>query len=190
MSRAIAIATGLAWFFVCACQAALAEHDDPQERAVSIESRQKAGAAADHDASSTALNIRVNSNLVLIPVSVTDMRNRLVAGLQREHFQLFDDQVEQAITHFASEDARISVAVVFDSRGSMGPKLQKAREAVAQILGTANPNDEFAVIQFNQRVQFLAGSPARWKRSSTACRSFSREDRRHCWMQSTWPWTQ
>jgi Ca-activated chloride channel homolog len=90
---------------------------------------------------------------VLIPVSVTDVRDRVVTGLAREHFKLYENHVEQSITHFASEDAPVSICIVFDSSGSMGPKLRNSREAVAQVLKTANPNDEFALIQFDQRAQ-------------------------------------
>ncbi len=65
-------------------------------------------------------NIRVDSTLVLIPVTVTDPLNRFVTGLDREHFKLFEDKVEQAVTQFSSEDAPLSVGVVFDCSGSMG----------------------------------------------------------------------
>src|SRR5689334_19375830 len=49
--------------------------------------------------------INVNTNLVLVPVTVFDLRDRVVLGLLREHFKLYDNDVEQSITHFAQEDA-------------------------------------------------------------------------------------
>ncbi len=58
-------------------------------------------------------NIRVESTLVLIPVTVTDPLNRFVTGLDRENFRLFEDKSEQKVTHFASEDAPLSVGLVF-----------------------------------------------------------------------------
>ena len=94
-------------------------------------------------------NIRVESTLVLIPVTVTDPLNRFVTGLERENFRLFEDKSEQKVTHFASEDAPLSVGVVFDTSGSMGSKLDKSRQAVAQFFKTANPEDEFFLIEFN-----------------------------------------
>jgi VWFA-related protein len=96
-------------------------------------------------------NIRVDSTLVLINVTVTDPLNRFVTGLDREHFRLFEDKVEQSIAHFASEDAPLSIGLVFDASGSMGSKLQKARQAAAQFFKTANPEDEFFLVQFNDR---------------------------------------
>jgi VWFA-related protein len=96
-------------------------------------------------------NIRVDTNLVLIPVTVTDPMNRFVTGLEKEHFRLEEDKVEQTITHFASEDAPLSVGVVFDTSGSMGSKLQKSRMAVAQFMKTANPEDEFFLVQFSDK---------------------------------------
>jgi len=92
---------------------------------------------------------------VLIPVTVTDNLNRFVTGLDKEHFKLYEDKVEQTITHFASEDAPISVGLVFDCSGSMGDKLKKSREAVAQLLKTANPEDEFFLVEFNDRAELV-----------------------------------
>src|SRR5437870_2516064 len=96
-------------------------------------------------------NIRVESTLVLIPVTVTDPLNRFVTGLERENFRLFEDKSEQKVTHFASEDAPLSVGLVFDTSGSMSNKLDRSRQAVAQFFKTANPQDEFFLIQFNDR---------------------------------------
>jgi VWFA-related protein len=98
-------------------------------------------------------NIRVDSTLVLIPVTVTDPMNRFVTGLEKENFKLFEDKKEQAVSQFSSEDAPISVGVVFDCSGSMGHKLEKSRMAVAQFFKMANPEDEFFLVQFNDSAQ-------------------------------------
>jgi Ca-activated chloride channel homolog len=100
-------------------------------------------------------NIRVDSTLVLIPVTVTDPLNRFVTGLEKEHFKVKEDKVEQAVTHFASEDAPLSIGLVFDASGSMGAKLQKSRQAAAQFFKTANPEDEFFLVQFNDRPEMV-----------------------------------
>jgi Ca-activated chloride channel homolog len=102
-------------------------------------------------------NIRVDTTLVLIPVTVTDPLNRFVTGLEREHFRLQEDNVDQTISHFASEDAPLSVGIVFDTSGSMGNKLLKSRQAVAQFCKTANPEDEFFLVQFNDRPEITVG---------------------------------
>jgi Ca-activated chloride channel family protein len=100
-------------------------------------------------------NIRIDSTLVLINVTVTDPLNRFVTGLEGENFKLLEDKVEQKITHFASEDAPLSVGLVFDTSGSMGSKLQKARLAAAQFFKTANPEDEFFLVEFNNQPELV-----------------------------------
>ena len=100
-------------------------------------------------------NIRVDTTLVLIPVTVTDPMGRFVTGLDKENFKVSEDKIEQEITQFSSEDAPLSVGVVFDTSGSMGDKLQKSRQAVAQFMNTANPEDEFFLIQFNDRPELM-----------------------------------
>jgi Ca-activated chloride channel family protein len=102
---------------------------------------------------SRPVDIRVNKELVLINVTVTDPLNRFVTGLEKQHFRLFEDKVEQTITSFSSEDAPISIGLVFDTSGSMGAKLQKSRLAAAEFFKTANPADEFFLVQFNDRPQ-------------------------------------
>jgi Ca-activated chloride channel family protein len=102
-------------------------------------------------------DIRVDTTLVLIPVAVTDPMSRFVTGLDKENFNLYEDKVEQEIQQFSSEDAPLSVGVVFDASGSMGSKLQTSRQAVAQFLKTANPQDEFFLIQFNDQPQLVVG---------------------------------
>ena len=94
-------------------------------------------------------NLRVDTNLVLVPVTVCDPLNRPVTGLEKEHFRVLEDKVEQAITHFSMDDEPVAVGLVFDISGSMGPKLQKSRQAAAAFFRTANPDDEFFLIEFN-----------------------------------------
>jgi VWFA-related protein len=96
-------------------------------------------------------SIRVDKTLVQIPVTVTDPLNRFVTGLDKEYFKIFEDKVEQEITQFSSEDAPLSIGLVFDTSGSMGSKLQKSRQAAAQFFKTANPEDEFFLVTFNDR---------------------------------------
>ena len=100
-------------------------------------------------------NIRVDSTLVLIPVTVTDPLNRFVTGLEKENFKLTEDKLAQEITQFSSEDAPLSVGVVFDCSGSMGHKLDKSRQAVAQFFKLANPEDEFFLVQFNDSANLI-----------------------------------
>ena len=99
--------------------------------------------------------LRVDTTLVQINVTVTDPLNRFVTGLEKEHFKLFEDKIEQKILQFSSEDAPLSIGLVFDTSGSMGPKLQKSRQAAVQFFKTANPEDEFFLIEFNDRPELV-----------------------------------
>jgi VWFA-related protein len=100
-------------------------------------------------------DIRVDTTLVLIPVAVTDPMSRFVTGLERENFKVFEDKIEQQITQFSSEDAPLSIGIVFDTSGSMGAKLIRSRQAVTQFMKTANPQDEFFLVVFNDRPELV-----------------------------------
>jgi Ca-activated chloride channel family protein len=89
-------------------------------------------------------------------VTVTDPMNRFVTGLDKENFKIFEDKAEQRVTQFSSEDAPLSIGVLFDVSGSMGKKLDKARQAVTQFFKTANPQDEFFLVSFNERAELTS----------------------------------
>ena len=99
--------------------------------------------------------IRMNVDMVLVPVTVTDPMNRLVTGLEQEDFKIFENNGEQHIKSFASEDAPVSIGIIFDLSGSMTSKLIRARESILQFIKTANPQDEFFVIGFNDRPELI-----------------------------------
>jgi VWFA-related protein len=100
-------------------------------------------------------NLRVDLNLVLVPVTVCDPFNRPVTGLEKEHFRVFEDNVEQTVTAFAQEDAPVAVGLVFDTSGSMGSKLRLSRQAAAAFFQTANPEDEFLLVEFSDRPKLV-----------------------------------
>jgi len=91
---------------------------------------------------------RAHTDLVLIPVTVSDTLNRFVLGLQKEDFQLFEDGVEQNLAVFSGEDAPLSVGVLFDESGSMAYKLGTSRDAVAQLLTALDREDEVFLVEF------------------------------------------
>jgi VWFA-related protein len=101
-------------------------------------------------------NIRIDTTVVQIPVTVTDPLNRFVTGLEKKDFRLFEDKIEQTVQYFASEDAPISVGLIFDTSGSMGSKLEKSRQAVSQFFRTTNPEDEFFLVEFNDRPELVS----------------------------------
>jgi VWFA-related protein len=143
-SRLIIIAIALA-----ATSAFAGDSEEPQ---VQITPRAKPAAPAPV---LPRANIRVDTNVVLIPVTVTDPLNRFVTGLDQEVFHIFEDKVEQKVVSFGSEDAPLSVGIVFDTSGSMGSKLEKSRQAVAEFFKTANPEDEAFLVEFNDRPELV-----------------------------------
>ena len=99
--------------------------------------------------------IMKNVELVLVNVTITDPMNRLVTGLEETNFQVFEGDQIQQIKHFSSEDAPISLGVIFDVSGSMSDKMEKSREAVVEFFKTANPQDEFFMITFSDKPELL-----------------------------------
>ena len=95
--------------------------------------------------------LRIDSSLVLIPVHVTTPDGISVTTLTKGNFRLTEDSVEQTITHFSKDDAPISLGLVFDTSGSMRNKMRKSLQAVAKFFKTANPDDEFFLVEFNER---------------------------------------
>lgn len=101
-------------------------------------------------------SVRIDVELALVNVTVTDPYNRLVTGLEADNFRVFEDNVEQEVVTFSSEDVPTSVGVIFDHSGSMTDKLGNAREAAIQFFKTANPQDEFFLVGFNDRAELLS----------------------------------
>ena len=99
--------------------------------------------------------LKVAVDLVLVPVTITDPLNRLVTGLEKENFQLFEGSASQDIKSFSSEDAPVSLGVIFDSSGSMSSKMDRAKDAVVEFFKTANPQDEFFMITFSDEPEVV-----------------------------------
>jgi Ca-activated chloride channel family protein len=97
--------------------------------------------------------LKMNVDLALVNVTVTDPYNRLVTGLDPDNFRVYEDNIEQEVVTFSSEDVPISIGVIFDYSGSMANKVGKAREAAVQFFKTANPQDEFFLVSFNERAE-------------------------------------
>ena len=104
---------------------------------------------------SSGVPVKVDVDLVLVPVTVEDQRDHLVIGLQRGSFNIFDQSSHEVIQHLSSEDAPISLGIVFDTSSSMYGKIERSREAVVQFLRGSNPEDEFFLVSFNDRPELL-----------------------------------
>lgn len=98
-------------------------------------------------------SIKIDVDLVMVNVTVTDGGNKLITDLPRENFQLFEDKIEQEIRYFSSEAAPLSLGIVFDISHSMQNKIQLAREAAARFLETGTPEDEYLLVEFANRAE-------------------------------------
>jgi Ca-activated chloride channel family protein len=101
--------------------------------------------------------IQVDVDLVLVNVTVTDPLGRIVTGLEKQNFRVFEEGEEQEVTTLTSEDVPISIGLIFDMSGSMSDKVEKARQAAVQFMRTANPLDQFFLVSFNDRAELTSG---------------------------------
>jgi Ca-activated chloride channel homolog len=100
--------------------------------------------------------IRTSTDLVMVPVTITDNMNRPVTGLDRDNFRLFENKQPQEIKNFSSEDTPVSIGIIMDVSGSMANKIERAREAVRQFCDASNPQDEFFIVTFSDTPRFAA----------------------------------
>jgi Ca-activated chloride channel family protein len=110
--------------------------------------------------------LRVDSSLALIPVHVTTSHGSSVTDLRKENFALFEDGVQQTITHFAQDDAPVSVGLLLDMSGSMKNKMAKVCDAATEIFKFANPDDEFFLVEFNGRAKLKIPFTQDWQEIS------------------------
>lgn len=100
--------------------------------------------------------IRVNVDLVLVPVTVTDAMNRQITGLQKTNFALYEDNQPKEIRYFSAEDLPISVGLILDFSKSMTDKIEVERAAVSSFFNAANPQDDYFVIAFSGKPVLVA----------------------------------
>lgn len=100
--------------------------------------------------------IRQRTSLVVVNVSVTDKQFRQISGLNKEHFEIYEDKVRQQIEFFSDDDRPASVGIVFDLSGSMNNKISRAREAIKAFIDTCHNQDDFFLVGFNERATLLA----------------------------------
>lgn len=100
--------------------------------------------------------IKLDTDLVTLTVTVTDPYNRLVTGLDRQHFEVFEDKVRQSIEFFSDDDVPVSLGIVFDVSGSMKGKMDRARDSLRAFIETSHREDDFFLVGFNQRANLIA----------------------------------
>src|SRR5215813_14837220 len=126
---------------VCAVVAGAGRRQTPQETSTTKKPTQ---------------TLKVDVDLVLVNATVTDGLNRYVSGLESQHFQIWEDKVEQKVEYFNAEDVPISVGIIFDVSGSMKEKIGTSTQAAATFLKTGNPEDEYFLVTFANRPEVVA----------------------------------
>jgi Ca-activated chloride channel family protein len=121
---------------------------------VGVKVRKAPPAAAEPQRRERPLSVDVN--VVLVNVTVSDPFNRVVTGLEREHFRVFEGDREQKVLYFSTEEVPVSLGVVFDCSGSMSDKNDMSRMAALQFFKEANPQDEFMLVDFNDRPRLIS----------------------------------
>src|SRR5207302_1844412 len=139
--------TRKSWTFMAAAFFVIAVPALVVARAGRIQNAQEASA----DKAPPTQTLKVDVDLVLVNATVTDSLNRYVSGLGQEHFQIWEDKLEQKIAYFSSEDVPISLGMIFDVSGSMKDKISTARDAAVTFLKTGNPDDEYFLVEFANR---------------------------------------
>jgi Ca-activated chloride channel homolog len=101
---------------------------------------------------------RVDVDLVLVPVTVTDAMNHPVTALTKQDFVLYDEEKPQQIQYFFEDEEPVSVAVLLDVSQSMTNKIDTEREALEHFFRNANPEDEYFAITFSDQPRIIASS--------------------------------
>jgi Ca-activated chloride channel family protein len=102
--------------------------------------------------------VSVNVDLVILNVTVTDTKGRLVKGLSKDDFRIVEDGEQQELQFVRPEDTPATVGLLIDNSGSMRRKRSDVIEAALAFAESSNPQDEIFVLNFNERV--FMGLPA------------------------------
>ncbi|MBV9087111.1 MAG: VWA domain-containing protein, partial [Acidobacteriaceae bacterium] len=86
---------------------------------------------------------------VVLHATVIDNHQRLVTGLQKNDFQIWEDGQPQQITSFRREDIPVALGIVIDNSGSMRDKRAAVNQAAINLVKASNPHDEVFIVNFN-----------------------------------------
>jgi Ca-activated chloride channel homolog len=101
--------------------------------------------------------IRVDTDLVMIDVKVTDRGNgSAVTGLRAEDFAVYEDGKQQKIALFSQNTVPLNVALVLDTSGSTQGEVGLMRQAARRFLDELRPKDRVALVAFSQDIRLLA----------------------------------
>jgi Ca-activated chloride channel family protein len=104
---------------------------------------------------SPADKLKLESKLVSVTVTVSDLDGRAINGLTKENFEIFDDGVRQEIALFNDDDTPISLGIIFDVSGSMGAIINRSITALKGLFETCHDDDEFFEVAFSDRAHLV-----------------------------------
>ena len=100
--------------------------------------------------------IKTQTQIVTLTATVIDKTNRPIPGLARDNFEIYEDKIKQNIEYFVETDIPVSVGIVFDLSSSMGPKLDRAKEALKAFVSSSHPDDDFFLITFDEKAKLVS----------------------------------
>jgi len=133
MKRLLAACTLVFWAFVLG---------------VEVRGQGPASAARPRPPEQGEFTLKVDVRMVLVEATVRDDKGRIINDLKREDFHLFEDGVEQQITHFSRDELPLAVALVVDGSGSVAPVLPQLHQAAYDTLSQLKPGDQVALYAF------------------------------------------
>jgi VWFA-related protein len=99
--------------------------------------------------------IKVNTQLVSVPIRVMDKKGRFIGGLKKENFKVFEDAVEQEVALFSNEHQPFTVALVLDMSMSATFKVAEIQNAAIAFIDQLRPDDKVMVVSFDEEVHIL-----------------------------------
>jgi Ca-activated chloride channel homolog len=99
--------------------------------------------------------VQLGRDLVTLQVTVLDPYGRFVTGLEKSHFEVFDDKIKQEIAFFSDADAPVTLGILYDVSGSMGSRIQRSLHALRRFVETSHNDDEYFLVAFNRRALLL-----------------------------------
>jgi Ca-activated chloride channel family protein len=98
----------------------------------------------------------VDVDAIQVIAVVTDAQGQFVRGLGREAFRVYEDDVAQKISHFASERIPLELVAAIDISGSMKPAMPQVKAAARRFVTSLDPSHEVTVMAFNENLFTLA----------------------------------
>lgn len=109
-----------------------------------------------HPGTQESALIKVETDLVLLNVSVKDPSGRAIAGLNKENFKVYENGIEQTVSFFRSETSAVSWGLILDRSGSMMRMIDDVYRAAVHVIDEGSPEDEAFIVTFNEGVDLVS----------------------------------